>query len=48
VRHGLRTVGYKRRVTIAFSVEDKSVVIQGIFYGGQAFERALARNDDML
>jgi toxin ParE1/3/4 len=42
VRPGLRTVGYKRRVTIAFSIEASAIVIHGIFYGGQDFERILA------
>jgi len=38
---GLRTVGYRRRVLIAFSVHVNEVVIIGIFYGGQDFETAL-------
>ena len=38
LRPGLRTVGFRRRVTIAFSVEEEYVVILGIFYGGQDFE----------
>jgi toxin ParE1/3/4 len=32
---GLRTVGFERRVTVAFSVEIEVVLIQRIFYGGQ-------------
>lgn len=37
---GLRTVGYRRRVTIAFRVDttNRSIVILGAFYGGQDFE----------
>lgn len=37
---GLRTVGFKRRVTIAFLIDDKShtVTILGVYYGGQDFE----------
>jgi hypothetical protein len=35
---GLRTVGFERRVTIAFMVTDETVLIEGIFYGGQDFE----------
>jgi plasmid stabilization system protein ParE len=42
IRKGLRTVGYKRRVTIAFSIEDGIVVIHGVFYGGQDVERHLS------
>lgn len=37
---GLRTIGFERRITIAFVVEEKKVVIEGIFYGGQDFEAA--------
>jgi plasmid stabilization system protein ParE len=42
---GLRTVGYRKQATIAFSIEPDAVVIQGIFYGGQDYEAAL-RDDD--
>jgi len=35
---GLRTIGFERRVTIAFVVTDDLVLIEGIFYGGQDFE----------
>jgi len=38
VRPGLRTFGYKKRVTIAFDVTENRVTIHGIFYGGQNFE----------
>jgi toxin ParE1/3/4 len=39
IRPNLRTKGYARRVTIAFSVENTNatVAIHGIFYGGQDF-----------
>jgi hypothetical protein len=40
----LRTVGFRRAVTIAFSIEEETVMIIGIFYGGQDFETAL-RNE---
>ncbi|WP_448949802.1 type II toxin-antitoxin system RelE/ParE family toxin [Labrys neptuniae] len=39
LRPGLRILGFERRVVIAYSVEDAVVVIHGIFYGGQDFER---------
>ena len=42
---GLRTIGYRRQATIAFSIESDEVVIQGIFYGGQDFEAALRDED---
>lgn len=38
---GLRIVGFRRRVTIAFLVEPDAVVIVGIFYGGQDHESVL-------
>lgn len=44
IRPGLRTTAWKRRVTIAYVVEDRDVVILGIFYAGRNFE-ALLRED---
>ncbi len=38
---GLRTVGFRRSVTIAFTVDEDTVTIVGFFYGGQDFEAAL-------
>lgn len=32
---GLRIVGYRRAVSIAFAVEGERVLILGIFYGGR-------------
>jgi len=40
---GLRTIGFERRITIAFMVLDDSVLIEGVFYAGQDFENALRR-----
>jgi plasmid stabilization system protein ParE len=37
---GLRVMGFRRRVSIAFVVENKTVVVHGIFYGGQNLEAA--------
>jgi toxin ParE1/3/4 len=37
---GLRTTGFGRRVTVAFVVTADSVLIEGVFYGGQDFEAA--------
>ena len=37
---GLRTIGFERRVTIAFMVTAGTVLIEGVFYGGQDFEQA--------
>jgi toxin ParE1/3/4 len=41
IREGLRIVGFRRRVTIAFSVSDGATTVLGIFYGGQNVELAL-------
>lgn len=41
LRPGLRTVAWRRRVTIAFMVEESDVVVIGIFYGGRDFETLL-------
>jgi toxin ParE1/3/4 len=38
VRPGLRIVGFERRVTVAFTVEDSRVVILRLFYGGRNWE----------
>ena len=45
IRPGLRTLGYRRRVTIAFEVADATVNIIGVIYGGQDYEAAL-RDDE--
>ena len=50
IRLSLRTMGFARRATIAFSVDvaAKVVTIHGAFYGGQDFESVLrdAENDE--
>lgn len=48
VRPNLRTMGYARRVTIAFSVDAAAsvVAIHGVFYGGQNFEQLLRNSND--
>jgi toxin ParE1/3/4 len=43
---GLRTIGYRRRATIAFLVEPHQVVVIGVFYGGQDYEAALSEPDE--
>jgi toxin ParE1/3/4 len=47
IRPNLRTKGYARRVTIAFSVDVTSsvVAIHGVSYGGQDFEQLLRETD---
>jgi plasmid stabilization system protein ParE len=50
IRPGLRAIGYRRRVTIAFDVVEDLVTIHGLFYGGQDFGAVLnlkiGLNDD--
>jgi toxin ParE1/3/4 len=41
IRRGLRIVGFERRVTIAFSVDDERVTLLRLFYGGQDWEGSL-------
>lgn len=41
LRPGLRTLTHRRRVTIAFMVEDAAVVVIGFYFGGQDFETLL-------
>lgn len=42
VRAGLRTIAWRRRVTIAYVIEAHDVVIIGVFYGGRDFEALLS------
>ncbi|ESQ86726.1 hypothetical protein ABENE_18000 [Asticcacaulis benevestitus DSM 16100 = ATCC BAA-896] len=37
---GLRTVGFERRVTIAYFVTGEVVLIEGVYYAGQNFEES--------
>lgn len=41
IRPGLRTIGFRRRVVIAFAVLDQSVAIIGVFYGGRDYAAIL-------
>ena len=42
IRPGLRTIGYRKRVIIAFAVFDDIVAVLGVFYGGRDYEAMLA------
>jgi toxin ParE1/3/4 len=42
IRPGLRTIGFRRRVVIAFAVLGQAVVIIGIFYGGRDYAAVLS------
>jgi len=46
VRAGLRTLGYRRRATIAFEVTESTVNILGVYYGGQDYESDLRGNEE--
>lgn len=46
LRPGLRTLGYRRRVTILFEVADDTVNIIGVYYGGQDYEAALPDGEE--
>ncbi len=41
IRPGLRITHYRRRTVIALIVEERRIVILGIFHGGQSYEMAL-------
>lgn len=41
IRPGLRVVGFERRVTVAFMVDDDRATILRFFYGGRDWEREL-------
>lgn len=43
IRSGLRITGFRRRVTVAFTVDDPALVVTivGVFYGGQDWETQL-------
>jgi toxin ParE1/3/4 len=44
IRAGLRMVGFERRVAIAFVVDDKTVTILHILYGGRDIEGILSQD----
>lgn len=46
LRPGLRTVGFRKRATIAFHVGDRTVTILGVFYAGQNTDVALRDPDE--
>lgn len=45
IRPGLRTVGFERRITIAFHVDARTVTIHRVLYGGRNVESALRVRD---
>ena len=43
IRPGLRIVGFERRITIAFTVNEAEAVILRLLYGGQNWSEVLAK-----
>lgn len=44
IRPGLRTIGFERRIMVAFTVARDKVVVQRVFYGGQNWDEELTGN----
>lgn len=45
LRPGLRTIGFRRRVVIAFAAQKSTVEILGVYYGGQDYESLLSNEN---
>ncbi|KUR77211.1 type II toxin-antitoxin system RelE/ParE family toxin [Novosphingobium sp. FSW06-99] len=45
IRPGLRTIPFRRRVTIAYTVDAVQVSILGLYYGGQDFTAGWTDDD---
>ena len=45
IHPGLRVTNYRKRTVIAFAVSENTVLVLGIFYGGQDFETILQDDD---
>lgn len=45
IRPGLRTIPFRRRVTIAYAVDAQQVAILGVYYGGQDFAAGWADDE---
>jgi toxin ParE1/3/4 len=41
VRPGLRVIGFKKKVTVAFTVEEENVKVLRIFSGGQDWQQIM-------
>lgn len=46
IRPGLRVVGYRKRIVIAFDIEKEQVNILGVFYGGRNYKRVLKQEEN--
>ncbi len=45
IRPGLRVTSFRKRVAIAFDVDEERVNIIGVFYGGQDYESVLSEEE---
>lgn len=45
IRPGLRMTSYRKRVAVAFHLDEDRVNIIGVFYGGQDYEAALLEEE---
>lgn len=45
IRPGLRVTSYRKRVAIAFNMNEDRVNIIGVFYGGQDYESVLSEEE---
>lgn len=45
IRPSLRVTSYRKRVAIAFEVDEDRVSIIGVFYGGQDYESVLSEEE---
>jgi len=43
VREGLRVIGFERSANIAFVIDERTVTILRILYGGQDIRRAVSK-----
>lgn len=41
LRPDLRTIGFRRRVVIAFAVREETIEVHGVYYGGRDYEVAI-------
>ncbi|WP_027170887.1 type II toxin-antitoxin system RelE/ParE family toxin [Methylobacterium sp. 10] len=48
IRPGLRVIGYRRRVSLAFTVGPETVTILGVFYAGRDAQAALRQETALV
>ncbi len=45
LRSGLRTIGFRGRIVIAFALHEATVEIHGVYYGGQDHETLISAEE---